>query len=48
MIQLAEEEHCSIDPANQDMQVAHIHGSLEVVAVGEAGMNLKRVHDREV
>lgn len=48
MTQVAEEGHCSMDPANQDMQVAHIHGSLEAVGVGEAGMNLNRVHDRQV
>lgn len=35
-------------PANLDMQVAHIHGSLEAVGAGEAGMNLIRVHDRKV
>lgn len=48
LIQVAEEVHCNIGPANLDMQVAHIHDSLEAVDAGEAGMDLIQVHDREV
>lgn len=46
-IRLAEEVHYSMGPANQDMLVAHIHGSLQDVGFGKGCMeDLKREHDR--
>lgn len=39
--------HCSMDPANQDMQVAHIHCLLESVDFVEVGKNLKQVRHKE-
>lgn len=48
MTQAAEEVHYSMGLAIQDTQVAHTHGLLEVVGVGEVDTGLIQVDDRRV